>query len=162
MVSKIKLNFFCFFGGKQSLSFSHPPTTQNSYHLHTQKLTKLIKKYTTWLIRQIWVCTRKETIRRQWRNTPVQHFKVNRQEQRVRETVFRNGGQIISYTMSNTESWAWANPPTKKLKASSLKLVLMPQSQDSLWLLPLKIWWFWDFWEYIFTFCRTCCENCWI
>lgn len=36
---------------------------------------------------------------------------------------FRNGGRIISYTMSNTESWAWANPPTKRLKASSLKHV---------------------------------------
>lgn len=53
------------------------------------------------------------------RNALVQQIKVNRREQRTR--VFRNGGRIISYTMSNTESWAWANPPTKKLRARSLK-----------------------------------------
>lgn len=29
--------------------------------------------------------------------------------------------RIISYTMSNTESWARANPPTKRLKATSPK-----------------------------------------
>lgn len=70
------------------------------------------------------------------RNTAAEQTEVNWWEQRARETVFRNGGRIISYTMSNTESWAWANPPTKRHKASSLKHILMPQ--DCVFFLPLK------------------------
>lgn len=68
-----------------------------------------------------WDLGRRRTIMKHRRNALVQQINVNRQEQRARKRVFRNGGRIISYTMSNTESWAWANPPTKKLRASSLK-----------------------------------------
>lgn len=71
-------------------------------------------------------------------NIPVQQIQVNRRGQRVRERVFRNGGRIISYAMSNTESWARANPPTKQLQAMSLKHVLMPESHSTSPALQLK------------------------
>lgn len=106
------------------------------------------------------ICSLRRNIGKHLRNTRVQQIKVHRQEQRVRETVFRNGGQIISYTMSNTESWAWVNPPTKKLKASSLKHAFNASESGVLSLgLPIKNRWFCAFWDYIFTFCRTCCQS---
>lgn len=108
-----------FFWGKQSLSCSHPP-----FHIYVHSNRTNLKKYKNhmknWIRESRWNTSTQDKHRI---NLTVRQIEVNRQEQRVRDTVFRNGGRIISLTMSNTESWARANPLTKKLKASNLKHV---------------------------------------
>lgn len=108
---------FFFWEGNKAFTIPIPLFMKNSSHLHTLethqthlKIHNLDKKPRGGFVRE------NEISDNSRRNTWAEQIKANKEREKL---FWEMAGKIISYTMSNTESWAWANPATKKLRAAS-------------------------------------------